>query len=173
MSSHHEAIARRMVARLAPGPAGPPTLSPTDETTDESAADDSTLLSGDDLILSYAYVLASVAGQAWEIYGSLDPKVVARRRKAIEQGDMPALQRETERLKQLLVRRLEAEAKTPPELPDRGRTLILDAAAEESAVPRWGRPPNPRSRPQARPPRRKPARPERGPGLSPQRPIHP
>ena len=134
MPSHHEAIARRMVTRLSPGAAEAP-LSPTDETTDESATGDSAaFLGGDELVLTFAPVVTRVAGQAWEIYASLDPNVVARRNKAIAAHDMPVLQRETARLKSLLLRRLEAEAVTPPELPERGRARILDAAAEETLV---------------------------------------
>jgi hypothetical protein len=131
MPSHQEAIARRMVARLAPGPQEETPSSPTDETTDESATGD-TGFPGDELVLSFAHVLASMAGQAWEIYGSLDPNVTARRQKALAKGDMPVVQRETAHLKQLLLRRLQSEAVTPPELPERGRARILDAAAEET-----------------------------------------
>src|SRR4051812_48426161 len=109
MPSHQEAIARRMVTRLAPGPESEAPSSPTDETTDESATGDGALLSGDELVLTFAHVLGSVAGQAWEIYQSLDANVVARRQKAIARGDMPVLQRETAHLKQLVLRRLLSE----------------------------------------------------------------
>lgn len=134
MSNHHEAIARRMVTRLAPGPNADTPISATDETTDESATGDSALLGGDELVLSFAHVIGSVAAQAWAIYTSLEPNVRARRQKALETRDGAALQRETVHLKQLLVRRLQGEAKTPAELPETGRARILDAAAEETLV---------------------------------------
>jgi hypothetical protein len=131
MPSHAEAIARRMIARLAPGPADEERpSSPTDETTDESATG-STLLSGGDVVVTFAPTLAAAANLAWSIYESFDPAVVARRDKARERGDMPALQRETARLKEMLVNRLHREAVTPRELPETVRTRILDAAAEE------------------------------------------
>jgi hypothetical protein len=131
MPSHAESIARRMVARLAPGPAEEERpSSPTDETTDESATG-STVLKGADLVVSFAPALAAAASLAWSIFESFDPAVVARRDKARERGDMPALQRETVRLKEMLVNRLQNESVTPPELPESARTRILDAAAEE------------------------------------------
>jgi hypothetical protein len=131
MPSHHEAIARRMVARLAPGDgADEAPSSPTDETTDESAAPEGDL-SGD-LVLVFADVVTRVAGLAWATYEALEPGTRARRQRAAREGDMPVLQRESARLKEILVGRLQAEVVTPAELPERGRARILDAAAEET-----------------------------------------
>jgi hypothetical protein len=132
MTSHPESIARRMITRLAPSSEAEAPSSPTDETTDESATGSAALPGGSELVLTFAPVLAAVAAQAWAMYTGLDPNVVARRAKAAASGDMPALQRETVHLKQLLLRRLQAEAVTPPELPESGRARILDAAAEET-----------------------------------------
>ncbi len=140
MSSPDEAIARRMIARLAPQPDREEALSsPTDDTTDESAVGDVALSGSGDLVLRYARVLAGVAGQAWAIHQGLEPNVLARRKKAAQAGDMPALQRETTHLKQLLVRRLQSEAVTPAELPESFRARILDAAAEETLAEADGR----------------------------------
>jgi hypothetical protein len=132
MPTHSEAIARRMIARLSPRPDGDVPSSPTDETTDESAAGDGALPGMDEEVLAFAPVVASVAVQAWAIYAGLDPKATSRRLIAKQKGDMPALQRETAHLKELLLRRLHAEAITPPELPESARARILDAAAEET-----------------------------------------
>jgi hypothetical protein len=132
MPNHSEAIARRMTTRLSPRPDGDVPSSPTDETTDESAAGDGPLAGMDEDVLAFAPVVATVAVQAWAIYAGLDPKVTSRRLTARRKGDMPALQRETAHLKQLLLRRLHAEAITPPDLPESARVRILDAAAEET-----------------------------------------
>jgi len=133
MSSPDEAIARRMIARLAPEPNREEApSSPTDETTDESDTGDTAKFGGADLVLRFATVVVSVGGQAWAAYQSLEPNVLARRRRAALAGDMPALQRETARLKHLLVRRLQSEVVTPPELPESFRARLLDAAAEET-----------------------------------------
>ena len=135
MPSHHEAIARRMIARIAPDPDREEApSSPTDETTDESATGETAPFGGGDLVLRFAAVVVSVAGQAWATYQSLEPKVFARRQRAAQSGDMPALQRETAHVKQLLVRRLQSEAVTPPDLPESFRARLLDAAAEETLV---------------------------------------
>ncbi len=127
-----EAIARRMITRLSPSPGAEAPSSPTDETTDESAAGDAPLPGGQELVLAFAPVVTSVAAHAWAIYTGLDAKVTSRRLTAMANGDMPALQRETAHLKQVLLRRLQSEVKTPPELPESGRSRILDAAAEET-----------------------------------------
>jgi hypothetical protein len=132
MPTHSEAIARRMIARLSPRSDADVPSSPTDETTDESAAGDAPIPGMDDQVLLFAPVVATVAIQAWAIYAGLDPKTTSRRLAAKQKGDMPTLQRETAHLKQLLLRRLRAEAVTPPDLPDNARTRILDAAAEET-----------------------------------------
>jgi hypothetical protein len=132
MPTHSEAIARRMTTRLSPRPDADVPSSPTDETTDESAAGDGPLSGTDEQVLAYGAVVASVAVQAWAIYAGLDPKLTSRRLIAKQKGDMPTLQRETARLKQLLLRRLQAEAVTPPDLPEGARSRILDAAAEET-----------------------------------------
>ncbi len=132
MPAPDEAIARRMITRIAPtSEREEAPSSPTDETTDESATGDAALFGGD-ILLRFAGVVASVAGQAWAVCSSLPPGALARRRKAAQAGDMPALQRETAQLKQLLLRRLQSEAVTPPELPETFRARVLDAAAEET-----------------------------------------
>lgn len=132
MPSHPESIARRMVSRLAPSRDGEAPSSPTDETTDESATGDGALPGGQELVLGFAAVIAAVAALSWTIYSGLDPSILARRHTAQQKGDMPALQRETARLKQILLTRLQTEAVTPADLPENGRSRILDAAAEET-----------------------------------------